>query len=140
VRAAPALVVGSVLALVPLAGCGGDDGGGSLSATAYRDQANQICTTLKRDNEAALKDIDVDDRPALTKATKKVGERTQDALDRLDDLSGPDAAEAATGRFVDLARDFGKQAAKAKDPSTLQRLTQRVQAAARDAGLDACAG
>jgi hypothetical protein len=137
-------------ALLAMSGCG-DDNAGQLSATAYRDRANAICRALTQANEQALKGIDTGDRSALVKATQEVGRRTTQALDDLDALEGPDASQAGVDRFLARAQEVreanGRRAEALASGDTdkaataegdAKRLTDELQSAARDAGLDDC--
>lgn len=146
-------MVALVAAAVASAGCGGDDGSAeALSASAFKAKANQICQDTAKANESALKGIDRDDASALAAATQDVAERTQSALDDLDDLEGPESAEAAVDRFLDAADRFADAARKQSEAlagndsaaakaaqDELARLNVAAQQAARDAGLDVCA-
>lgn len=139
--------------LVGLAGCGdSDDDGPPLSASAYRDRANALCREATEANEAAFKGIDQDDASAVAKATAEIGRRTEKSLDELDDLEGPDAAEASMDRFLDITERYteaaqrqsdalakGDRAAAQRAADELDGLTDDAQQSARDAGLDACA-
>lgn len=147
-----ALAVAGAL-LGALAGCGGEDEGEQLSATAFRDRANAICRELKAANERTLADADRDDREAMLRATEQVGERTDDALEDLAALAGPDASEALRDRFLaraeeareavlargDAARS-GDEAAADRAEAQAARADEALLQAGRDAGWDACTG
>jgi len=132
-------------------GCGGN-GGEPLPATEYRDRANAICRDLSRTNTRAFERVDVEDRSAVARATEEIGRRTEQALDDLGVLEGPEASEAGVDRFLARAQELraanmrradavssGDADAAERAEQDATRLTAEVENAARDAGLDACA-
>lgn len=130
---------GVVAVAAALAGCGGDDDSAALGAGEYTQQANAICAKLKREQLEVFKDLDSKDRDAMIEATREAGERTQAALEELEDLDGPDATEAQVERLVDKSRALG-DTAKDADPDALRKAQAEIAELAKDAGLTDCVG
>lgn len=149
VRRLVIIMMGSVV----LAGCGGDDDDRPpLSAAAFRERANAICGDLQRANDAAAAKAGADDEAALARVAREAGERMRAALERLDDLEGPEREEAELDRFLDRADAFGEAVERQSEAlrkgdadasrralDEIDRLNAETRQAARDAGLDACA-
>lgn len=124
-----------------MVGCGGSE---PLSADAFRQQANAICKNLNAETEKAFAKIDTEDQDAMIEATEDLGRRTDQALEELGDLEGPEASEAAIDKLLATAKRLGEVNAKrasgdASAEADAKRLTAEAQTAAKDAGLDECA-
>jgi hypothetical protein len=136
----------ALLAVVALAGCGGDDGG---DRDAYVRDGNAIC----RDYADAIGDLDQpakladigpyigDALPVLRSTAERIGKLDPpgDLRDAYEEFR--DAAQATVGRAQEL-----QAAAQAADGDEVQRLLEEARAAskrrvdlARAAGLDDCA-
>lgn len=148
-RAMGKLMAAAATAAVLAAGCGGDDGGEELSATAFREQANAVCADLEKANEKTFDGVDSDDRDAVVKAGEEAGRRAEQALDDLGALDGPEESEALVDRFVARAREMGEAIERQgqalrdgedadKAAQEADRLSDEIEKAGRDAGLDDC--
>ncbi len=132
-----------------IAGCGSD--AEPLSADAYRERANAVCKDLNAETEKAFAKIDTEDQEAMIRATEDLGRRTDKALEKLGELEGPEASEAAVDKLLSRAKKLGEVNAKRasalasgdtkaaeKAEADAKRLTAEAQTAAKDAGLDDC--
>lgn len=78
-----------------LGACGGDDGGGRLSAEAFAARANETCTELQDEVEATFADLPPDGEPALYQGViKKLVPLVDGGADDLDELQPPADIEA----------------------------------------------
>jgi hypothetical protein len=122
----------TLLVAVPVAACGGDDGGG-MSAEDYKSEAKKVSATFETDFTAATEALETADTPeanlaGLESMQKALGEG-RDSLNKLDppeefkqvhdDLAK--AIEAAEGDVNEIT-----EAAKANDEAKVEELQGNI--------------
>lgn len=136
----------ALLALVVLAGCGGDEGG---DAEAYENSGNAICADYATAIAELGQPTQVDEVGAYIAQALPVLTRT---VERIEKLDPPAERREAFETFRDAARQTVdratalRSAAEAADADAVQSLlaeatkaSERRTELARSAGLDACA-
>ena len=132
--------------LLALAGCGG---GNRLSASEYREQAQEICTTATR--EAAVLAPPTDDADSVAEYGDAVAEIRERETVALDELEPPGEIEAghrqlvdASGAIVRSLRDLARAAeredrdAAAAAAATGDRAADQARRAAEELELPSC--
>jgi hypothetical protein len=141
--AAPILLV-----LLAAAGCGGGengDGGGRLSASEYRQNADAVCKRADEDLRALPQPKSAAE---LDGFVDKVEPIVEGAVEDLDELSPPEDLEAAHDRWVSQNREVltALEELRNASPATIRQkatefaeLSDRATKTARDdLGLDEC--
>ena len=139
-------LLATILAVVALAGCAGDD---EPSAADYREQANRICEAATRD--AAAVTPPADSAAAVAAYSDAVGAIRQREAAALDELEPPNKLEKphrllvnASGAIVrslaDLARAAERedQVAAQAASSAGARAAAQARSAAGELGLSSC--
>jgi hypothetical protein len=144
----------AVAMLAVLSGCGGSDGGDSLTKAQLNTKAGALCKASSREFDAIAEPANIEDPAQAATYLGKLVALADTQLKDLRALKPDDSVKAAYDDYLEAGqatRDFFQRVldkAKAKDPSGLQELQQeaeqgnlqkRNEAAARKAGLTICA-
>jgi hypothetical protein len=137
-----------VAAVAMLPACGGDGGGGQLSAAEFRTQADKICADAQTEFEAVEQPQSEEE---LTEYLQKVVPILRDQVEKLDDLNPPDELQEDWDRAIELNRESlekAEEAQQAAEDGDQQRVQEILEEAdtneeeldqlAQDLGLQTC--
>jgi hypothetical protein len=99
------LFSGLLLTAATLAACGGDDGGGELSAADFKKQTEGVCESAGKKAGEIFKEFDGEDDDQLDEAANKYADLMREIADDLREVGYPEGKEDQANEFYDTFDD-----------------------------------